>query len=393
MGAKTTSRSRAFIMIALLAGCQCERETSVDAAGGDTQPPWDVVPPQPPARAGMVWVPAGTLIAGTPPGVLPRIADQELPGVSVQLTGFFIDRYNYPPEPGAIPKTGLTQAEARAICEAQDKRLCTELEWERACKGPSNTTYEYGDRYDPEICGTGTTDVSAPNGVNAACESRFGVRDMHGSAWNWTSSAWERDTRGDAVAVRGGNGDDGELVGRCANGRGLSPSKRDPRVGVRCCAGEANAPKVALAVTRGSELAYRPFDPRIGEALEAFVPDEITAAVKGRPPADRFRVERLWMWRPIGNEELIVGGGCAHPPGHDACGIVVARSVGEEITELAFVSSDWWIPTVGEHEDDRTLYLYGGDIGGAYRKPVIYEWGRIGEGDKQRKKGGGWLRP
>jgi formylglycine-generating enzyme len=195
------------------------------------------------------------------------------------------------------------------------------------------------------------------------------------------------------VAVRGGNGDDGELIGRCANARGMSPGKRDPRVGLRCCAGETNAPTVALAVTRGSELAYRPFDPRIGRALEDFVPDEIKALVKGRPAADGFRIERLWMWRPIGNEELIIGGGCAHPPGHDACGIVVARPVGSEISKLAFVSSDWWIPTVGEHESDRTLYLYGGDIGGAYRKPVIYEWGRIGEGPKQRKKGGGWLRP
>lgn len=377
-------------MLVLLAGCHCSRDGEIDATMGDAEPPWDVATPAPPARPGMIWIPPGTLIAGTPPGVLPRIADEELPGVAIEMTGFFIDRYNYPPEPGAIPKTGLTQAEARTICEEQDKRLCTELEWERACKGPSNTIYEYGNRYDPEVCATGSSDASAPNGVNPACESGFGVRDMHGSAWNWTSSAWGRGSARGEVAVRGGNGSEGELVGRCANGRGMNPEKRDARLGLRCCAGEANAPTVALAITRGSELAYRPFDPRIGDALEAFVPEAILADVKDRPAADRFHIERLWMWRPIGNEELIVGGGCAHPPGHDACGIVVARSVGGEITKLAFVSSDWWIPTVGEHEDDRTLYLYGGDIGGAFRKPVIYEWGRIGEGAKQRKKSGGW---
>ena len=60
---------------------------------------------------------------------------------------------------------------------------------------------------------------------------------------------------------------------------------------------------------------------------------------------------------------------------------------------IAFVASDWWIPTVGEHEEERRLFLYGGDIGGAYRKAIVYEWGRIGEGPKFRKKGGGWVPP
>ena len=201
-----------------------------------------------------------------------------------------------------------------------------------------------------------------------------------------------RRPRRDLVAIRGGNGEDGELVGRCANARPLDLEKRDPRVGVRCCAGQVNAAAVALDVERGSELAYQPFDPRIAKQLEALVPDEIRAAVADRPGSDQFSVERLWKWRPIGNEELVIGGGCAHPPGHDACGVLVAR-LGDDVERLTFVSSDWWIPTVGEHEDPRTLYVYGGDIGGAFRKPMIYAWGRIREGDKHRKKGGGWTNP
>jgi formylglycine-generating enzyme required for sulfatase activity len=374
-----------------IGGCRCDASTDGAPSTTASVPSWDVEAQPDPARPGMVWIPAGTLLAGTKPGQLPRIADQELPGTPVELEGFFIDEFNYPAEPGAIPRTGMTQAEARAICEDQDKRLCTELEWERACKGPENTTYEYGDVYDASICSTGNTDALAPNGVNTRCRSKFDVADMHGSAFNWTSSPWARGAEldDDRVAVRGGNGEDGELIGRCAHARAMAPGDGDPRVGLRCCAGSVNPARVKLSVERGNELAYRPFDPRIARKLEELVPDEIRDAVSGRPEADQFRVERLWMWRPIGNEELVIGGGCAHPPVHDDCGVIVARLT-DEADLVAFVSSDWWIPTVGEHQDPRTLYVYGGDIGGAFRKPMIYAWGRIREGDKYRKKRGGW---
>jgi sulfatase modifying factor 1 len=381
------------MMLAGMAGCTCSEPAGTSDLA-DAEPPWDVAQRAVPSRAGMIWVPAGDLIAGTPPGLLPRIADEELPGVTITMSGYFIDQFNYPAEPGAIPSTGITQAEARAICTGRGKRLCTELEWERACKGPQNQVYDYGNVYDAKTCATGTTDALAPNGANGKCTSGFDVRDMHGSAWNWTSSAWGRGSDDNRVAVRGGNGAEGELVGRCANARGYHPGRKDKRIGVRCCAGPVNAASVALEVQRGSELAYKPHDPLLAEQLEAFVPKPIKDMVEGRPDADAFRVERLWMWQPIGNEELIVGGGCAHPPGHDVCGVIIARPRRGAAPELlSFVSSEWWIPTVGEHEEARTLYLYGGDIGGAYRKPVIYRWGRIGEGAKQRKRGGGWVVP
>ncbi len=310
--------------------------------------------------------------------------------MAVPMSGFFIDVFNHPAEQGAIPVTGMTQAGARALCEQQGKRLCTELEWERACKGPNNTTYEYGHTYSAKTCATGSTDALAPNGANARCRSGFGVADMHGSAWNWTSSAWGRGTSGNRVAVRGGNGMEGELIARCANARGYAPEKQGHSVGVRCCAGQVNDAAVVLEVNQGSELAYRPFDPRIARKLEPLVPKDVFDRVRGGAAGEPFKVERLWMWRPIGNEELIIGGGCARAPREDACGIVIARLFAGEPELLSFVSSEWWIPTVGEHEEHRTLYIYGGDRGGAFRRPVIYKWGRIGEGEKTRRRGGGW---
>jgi hypothetical protein len=362
---------------------------------GDAAPPWDVARKPDPVRTDMVWIPPGVLVAGTPEGNLPRMPDAELAGVEVELGGYFIDRFNHPPEPGAIPLTGMTRTDAEAVCREQGKRLCTELEWERACKGPQNSVYEYGDEYDATACATGVTDALSPNGVNARCQSGFGVRDLHGSAWNWTASAWDRGGAAGGIAVRGGNGVEGDLVGRCANGRPVPADRVDKSIGVRCCAGEVNAAAVELDVARGPELEYRSLDRRLTKRLERFAPPEIVRAVQGMPRAASFRIERLWMWRPVGNEELIIGGGCAKPPGHDACGVVVARlgesGDGDEL--LGFHGSDWWIPGIGEGDEERVVFIYGGDVAGAFRKPLIYRWGRLGEGDKERKKGGGWVRP
>ena len=108
-------------------------------------------------------------MAGTPPEQFPRRADAEMRGEQVILRDFFIDKYPYPNEEGAIPKTNVTQPQAAAICADAGKRLCTELEWERACKGTRNTTYPYGNKYRAEICKTGSASRMLPAGLNYGC--------------------------------------------------------------------------------------------------------------------------------------------------------------------------------------------------------------------------------
>src|SRR5262245_58636344 len=98
-------------------------------------------------RPGMLFVPSGVLKAGTPAGVVPRVASEELPWTDVPLGGFYIDELPWPNEVGAIPMTNVSREDAAKLCAQKDKRLCTELEWERACKGPNNAFYEYGDDY------------------------------------------------------------------------------------------------------------------------------------------------------------------------------------------------------------------------------------------------------
>ena len=224
-----------------------------DAPADRTEAPaWTADAPEPEPRPGMVWIPPGVLLAGTPPDRLPRVADEEMAGEQVVMRGFYVDVFPYPDEAGAIPTTNLSHSEAKDLCEAQGKRLCTELELERACKGPANLTYEYGDAYKPSVCGTGIARSLIPNGYNSACQSAFGVHDLHGGVWAWTASQWKRDalTTGETskpppqtskaglFTIRGGNGAPGELLARCANGRGVKAEARREDVGTRCCAGE-----------------------------------------------------------------------------------------------------------------------------------------------------------
>jgi formylglycine-generating enzyme len=379
-------KGRILGALLLLLGCgkapaQAELDASFDA------PPWDTSAAEPEPRPGMVWIPPGVLLAGTPPDKLPRVADEEMAGEQVVMRGFYADIFPWPNEAGAIPTTNLSQAEGRALCEGQGKRLCTELELERACKGPDNTTYEYGEAYKASVCGTGVARALIPNGFNATCASPFGAHDLHGGVWTWTSSQWKRDSaKPNLVSLRGGNGTVGDLVGRCANGRGARPDLRREDIGVRCCAGEPNSFEVLLQVTRGEPLHWQAPDDRIAPELAKIIPDAVKNAAEGRRAEDQFKIERVWIWHPLGNEELMVGGGCAHPGEHAVCGVVIGRMRFDAAAPLSWVPSDWWQPTLGEADTPRELYLQGGDRNGAFRRKVSYAWGRIAVGEKERKK-------
>jgi formylglycine-generating enzyme required for sulfatase activity len=92
---------------------------------------------------------------------------------------------------------------AKKVCELQGKRLCSDIEWNIACRGDpqkgDDWKYAYGQKYDLEICHTNlrhrtqcvvhdakstwnscSTDTE-PSGAFPKCRSRFGVFDQHGN--------------------------------------------------------------------------------------------------------------------------------------------------------------------------------------------------------------------
>jgi hypothetical protein len=97
----------------------------------------------------------------------------------------------------------------------------------------------------------------------------------------------------------------------------------------------------------------------------------------------KFRIDRLWKWFPIGNEEIVLASGCAHPGVHATCGVVIARLKDDSVQPLAFASSGWWLPNVQLDDDRRILWVYGGDGLGKYRRRVAYLWGRVGVGEPE----------
>lgn len=343
----------------------------------------------PRAPQGMILIPAGTLRAGTARNRVPRIADEEMPGVDEAMTSFYIDALPYPNEPGAIPTSNVSREEAEQMCAAKSKRLCTELEWEHACKGAANTTYEYGDDYSADKCGTGVSiDEAArrPTGDRIACKSDFGVREMHGGPWEWTSSAWGRGHKDDLGVLRGGNATAGELVGRCANAIGRAPSTKAPTMGFRCCKGDTNVAKVELSSAIGGralEPQLKPDSARIGKSARA-IPG-VTL-----PNTGKFFITSSWTWRPVANDSLTLASGCSayenniKPVG---CALFAFRPDSDPNGDvvLAGVPADVGIGEMVIAGDGRHVRVRGLlSKGGLYARDVTYVYGRVVIGDAHK---------
>lgn len=336
-------------------------------------------------RAGMAYIPPGALVVGTPRDKKPRRPDRELPGEQIMLEGFYIDQLAYPNEEGAIPVTNVTRDEAAALCKERDKRLCSELEWERACKGPDNRTFEYGETYRASTCDTGRPAQLRPGGYHVGCLSDFGVRDLHGGPFEWTSSEFARGLEGSWAAVRGGNGPDGEVMGRCANAEPENPSTKSGAIGFRCCAGNENDERVELkmSVTPGLVARAR-FEEAVEEGLLAALPKDVRADLE---KAGKIRRERVWLWHPVGNEEfhLLALCGRGRPPPHGPrCGLFVARVVPGKIEALAFASSGQLVANLHRPGGVKQLWLVGGDVRGSFKQLISYRSGDVMLGDTMR---------
>ncbi|MBN8613379.1 MAG: hypothetical protein J0L92_22490 [Deltaproteobacteria bacterium] len=182
-------------------------------------------------------VPAGSFEVGSVPGTPFRRASREADRVVVSMPAFTIDRRPYPNDPTLAPLLVATRREAESLCAERDGRLCTELEWERACGGPDASVYATGASMNLEEC------MRDP----ASCASGFGVMAMGIERAEWTASDVE--TRlGTRAVIRGARSDQGVDFHRCA-ARNEQPAAAAPDLppvaaaAFHCCHGPA--PEVA----------------------------------------------------------------------------------------------------------------------------------------------------
>ncbi|EYF04009.1 formylglycine-generating enzyme family protein [Chondromyces apiculatus] len=264
-------------------------------------------------------VPGGKLTAGSMPGDKGRDPTLEPALLEVELGGFSMDRFLYPNDPGKPPLTGVTRAKATELCQQAGGRLCTELEWERACKGSEGSPYATGAAWDP-----------ACEKEPASCASGFGVLGM-GAMREWTASdvGEIEDLQARAGAVRGAARGAPAQDRRCAHRSAVDPKASGDDLGFRCCRG---APNAATIPSPGWQQTYRKATITPAQVAEMIAsvphlqdiagveisffkePDDVNAALArsdGGAPANTTLTTSPLLWSPVPGEEILVVAGKA----------------------------------------------------------------------------------
>ncbi len=170
-------------------------------------PPATEIPvaPLPPPRPR----PLSSTSTPTSPPTPPATPATGCPADMVPVARFCIDRFEAPNEKGELPFALQTAYDGEAFCASHGKRLCTEDEWVRACRGPHGRTYPYGNAFKPGVCsddhpwiGVGWKRLSRwpqdpaldeaarlyqadMSGARAECVTEEGAFDMTGNVAEW----------------------------------------------------------------------------------------------------------------------------------------------------------------------------------------------------------------
>jgi formylglycine-generating enzyme required for sulfatase activity len=272
--------------------------------GGDGTPdvPPSCEPLVGPCPEGMAWIPAGPFVRGSDTG---EGRTDEEPEHLTELTGFCIDQtevtnrrylacmggdacdepdngpysnrrpdYLYSSAFGEYPVVNLLWSQAEAFCAWEGKRLPTEAEWEKACRGGcelggvpttcdelDEQTYPWGEEsatcelanHNACLVWDGMdndTDRVAirPEGVQPS----YCVFDLGGNVEEWVADWYAADSYATCAAepdgcvdpqgpaatteriVRGGGFFDAAPLLRCARRHQVAASERSPRIGFRC---------------------------------------------------------------------------------------------------------------------------------------------------------------
>jgi len=149
---------------------------------------------------------------------------------------------------GLHPVTQVSARDAQAFCMYHGARLPTEVEWEFAARGTDGRRYPWGntkpDQSRPDHFANYGTDkccaptdadgfsFTAPVGSYPLGASPYGVEDMAGNVWEWTSSLFPGNP--DEQVIRGGGWGNNNYCLRVSYRHGNPPDIGLDMVGFRC---------------------------------------------------------------------------------------------------------------------------------------------------------------
>jgi type II secretory pathway pseudopilin PulG len=145
-----------------------------------------------------------------------------------------IDAYEFPNKAGEKPRNMVSHDAANRLCESTGKRLCSVEEWQAACRGNSNLRYPYGNSYNQTKCATDLKSAKEPNrsGFAEHCRSYYGMYDMSGNLWEWTSTPAQRE----GLFLVAGGAWNTQNASSCNETKfSFYPQNEYPFVGFRCC--------------------------------------------------------------------------------------------------------------------------------------------------------------